>query len=255
MYPAGSLFTSSMPMEMTNITKALTTFAFYEIALPSSLDNTAYQQLTVGTTQANGMTAYIDGAPMGIADEHSHGNGRAVTLKISLSGTRGAIEGDDTHNTSILDPTTATKAEAGHTLTILSEELGYANYGFLHQLVKGITGDVALDGTKLIGTWKMRGGLAGEHLKLPNPSTSATAVPWTTASTGAGKPSTWYKTSFGTPAGVSDAKGGKQLLLHASGLGRGRFWVNGTSFVSSSSSRWRRSSPACVRLLPSSIAM
>jgi hypothetical protein len=88
-----------------------------------------------------------------------------------------------------------------------------------------------MDGVVLTGTWKMRGGLAGEHLSLPDPASSATTVPWAPVAAGATstKSATWYKASFATPGGVSDSGSGEQLLLHAAGLdsARGRFWVNG----------------------------
>jgi hypothetical protein len=38
-------------------------------------------------------------------------------------------------------------------------------------------------------------------------------------------PATWYQTTFKTPASV--AAGRAQLLVNATGLNRGRFWVNG----------------------------
>jgi hypothetical protein len=133
MYPAASLFRSMTPMEMTNLTKALTTFAYYELVLPSS-DAAASKELSVGTHQAMAMSAYIDGAMVGMADEHSHGNGKAVTLKIDLT----SSDGKGQAASSLLDlrSTGSENGTAVPTLTILAEELGYANYGFKNELFK-----------------------------------------------------------------------------------------------------------------------
>ena len=56
-------------------------------------------------------------------------------------------------------------AHAERPLTILSEELGYANYGFKMPIHKGLTaGSVAIDGAPVVpvGGWAMRAGLAGK---------------------------------------------------------------------------------------------
>ena len=209
-YPAASLFDSPSPMEMTNLTHALTTFAFYEAALPA--DEVA-AVVHIKSFEAMGLVAFIDGKELGATHEITHGNGASKTLTIDGEGATDAGQ------------------RAGKVLTILSEELGYANYGFTHQILKGIApgaGSVHVNLKAVAGPWKMRGGLAGEHLKLMDPAASAAAAKWSNVSAGGhGSAATWYKTEFATPAGVSDAPGGSQLLLDAKGLGRGRAWLNG----------------------------
>lgn len=117
-------------------------------------------------------------------------------------------------------------ATAGSTLTILAEELGYANYGFKSELLKGIavaSDAVRMNGAPVEGAWTMRGGLAGEHVGIYEATPSAT-ITWAPV-TGTVEPATWLKTSFATPDGVAD--GAAQLHLDVSGLQRGRIWLNG----------------------------
>lgn len=199
-YPAASVFTNSTPLEMTTITKALTTFAYYETTLGDGmLASTGPNALSIPTYQATAISAYLDGVFVGSANDHSHGSGSELTLDIAFTGA------------------------AGSTLTLVVEELGYANYGFKTQLKKGPSTAPSLNGKQLGGTWKMRGGLAGEHLHVWN----ASSAPWATpTATDAAKPGTWFQTTFSTPPGVSDAPDGQQLFFHAQGFNRGRIWVN-----------------------------
>ena len=90
------------------------------------------------------------------------------------------------------------------------------------------------DGATLGGAgWKMRGGLAGEQLGVFT-AAGAKRVKWSPATTmggagggggSSGKAATWYRTTFATPAAV--ASGDARLLFNASGLDRGRLWING----------------------------
>ena len=220
-YPAFAEFGDASPREMTNFTLALakdatdpgarsqrSTFALYETSMAAG-----GQTLSIGTQQAMSLTAFVDGTYAGQAHDLSHSNGAAKTLNISLVGAVNA-------------PKLASRDKV--TLTILAEELGYANYGFKTQLKKGITGAVALDGsTSAVGTsgWKMRGGLAGEHLQIFT-ETGAGNVTWQAAapSGAAARPATWYRTTFKTPSAVES---GARLLFNATGLNRGRIFVNG----------------------------
>ena len=91
-------------------------------------------------------------------------------------------------------------------------------------LVKGISGKVGLDSTDITSNgWRMRGGLAGEHLAVFT-AAGAAKVAWVPAASD-GSVATWYKTSFETPAAVESDM--VKLLINATGLNRGRFWVNG----------------------------
>ena len=173
----------------------------------------AAASLTVKSFEAMGLLGFVNGKLIGTAHEITHGNGAMKTLTLPQQPDRrasDALEG----------------ARAGSTLTILAEELGYANYGFTKEILKGIAAEpdaVQMGGESVNGEWTMRGGLAGEHLKLYD-SSSSSSVTWAPAS-GATGPATWLKTEFATPNGVAD--GGAQLHLDVEGLGRGRIWVNG----------------------------
>ena len=204
---------------MTNLThylgadpKRLSTFAYYEAKLGAEhLSATA--TVVVQSFEAMGLSAFVDGKSIGTTHEITHGNGAAKVLTIP--------QAPDGNVSSVLD-----HATAGSTLTILAEELGYANYGFKSELLKGIAvapDAVSMNGAPVKGEWTMRGGLAGEHAGIYAPSVSA-AVAWTPV-TGTVEPATWLKTSFATPDGVAD--GAAQLHLDVSGLQRGRIWLNG----------------------------
>ena len=217
-YPAGAVVNGPQPRDMTNFTLALaavagdpgarsrrTTFALYETRLARR-----GAQLTVGSTQAMAVAAFVDGAYAGAAHDLTHGDGRSVDLTIDLASAREVEEPD---------------AE-GATLTLLAEELGYANYGFKGRLEKGVVGTVSIDGNASAvgaGGWHMRGGLAGEQLELLTDA-GAARVKWADARS-ATHPATWYRTTFTTPSAV--AAGGARLLFNASGLNRGRIWING----------------------------
>jgi hypothetical protein len=108
--------------------------------------------------------AFVDGVKVGEAEDHTHGSGSAKTLTITASS-----PSSQTTNTTVTaaDARRAGAAPAAkNTLVLLAEELGYANYGFLHELMKGLSAPPSVDGSAVRGSWKMRGGLAGEHLGL-----------------------------------------------------------------------------------------
>ena len=259
-YPAASLFENAEPMEMTNLTHALTTFAFYEAAVTAeqatmlARSGEGAAMVSVKSFEAMGLVGFNNGKLIGTAHEITHGNGASKTLVLG-----GPDNSTDTDSDSAI-----TSAGGANVLTILAEELGYANYGFKTQLFKGIApgpNSVHIGLKAVAGPWKMRGGLAGEHLKIMDPAAATSPVragraqpvmrndlcglvfgkyeclkfpvfgcaqvAWTPVSAGAGSPATWYKTEFATPAGVSDSGTGSQLLLDAKGLGRGRIWLNG----------------------------
>jgi len=195
---------SERPIEMTNITKALTTFAYYEATIGSA------DSITLPSWESMAFVAFVDGVPVGGDEQHAHGSGKPWTGNIKLS------------------PLSQSSGE--HTLTLLAEELGYANYGFLGELFKGLNPQQppTLGGAAepLLG-WKQRSGTAGEHMRLMDAATS-TAVTWAPLAAGSAvRSATWLQTQFATPAGLADAPGGWQLLWHAVGLTRGRMWLNG----------------------------
>lgn len=178
---------------------------YYETTVPAAMSGG--DKIDLPTYQSMAFEAFVDKTKFGEVEDHTHGNGAPKTLTIS-----GNVMG-------------RRESSEGTTLVLLAEELGYANFGFKEQVKKGLSGQPSINGKALASTWKMRGGLAGEHLALFT-STGTSKVSWTTSgqSTTAG---VWLKTMFTTPANVADGPGATQLLLDASGLGRGRFWVNG----------------------------
>lgn len=176
--------------------------------------------LSIPTVNAQAFVAFVDGKKVGDVYDASHGSGSQKILTIDLSTAAAAaaaaapVEGED-----------ANMPRKVQTLTLLAEELGYANYGFKTELYKGIVTAWGKN-INVAGPWKMRGGLAGEHLKVWTTAGSR-SVTWTPAAPTAPllTAGTWYQTSFQTPAELS-ASADAKLLLHAQGLTRGRFWVN-----------------------------
>lgn len=237
----GEVVKSEVPIEMTNLTHALSTFAFYETQLSSAIIALAAKSpsLSVASFEAMGLVAFVDGKLVGTAHEITHGNGSPKTLTLpQQSGPNAQAESDSFQMT--LQQMQANGG--GATLTILSEELGYANYGFTHQILKGIAPQadaVSLGGVPLPGPWSMRGGLAGEHLKAYDDryncaSLGGCRVSWTESNHSASnRSSTWFKTAFvtpqqlnnGTPAGYNIMNA--EWLLNIEGLQRGRVWLNG----------------------------
>ena len=215
-YPPSALRRASAPIEMTNLTRGLTTFAFYSTTFgPAALPAT----LRVPTYEAMGLVAFADGTAIGHAENYAHHNGAPINLSIPLA-------------TPTIDSLTdveagrAAPANGTHTLTLLGEELGYANYGFNTPIAKGLAAPGVLD-VPVSGGWSMRAGLAGEHLGLMG-ADGASKVAWERVKLGTRQPAaSWYQTSFATPDAVLASGGGAQLLLNATGLHRGRFWVNG----------------------------
>ena len=61
MFPPASVFASATPIEMTNLTSALTTFAFYETELPNGLVLKTGSTLTIPTHNAMAFVAFVDG--------------------------------------------------------------------------------------------------------------------------------------------------------------------------------------------------
>jgi len=220
-YPNGSVIGASQPVEMTAFSSVLppstvslgatsrrSTFAFYEAQIGGS--GAVPTSLTADTFQAMSLSVYLDGVFAGEAHDLSHSSGSAMKMTVPLA----AIPTPA--------PQAISAAASARTLTILAEELGYANYGFKGQLKKGVEGVVSVDGAAVAGKWTMRGGLAGEHLKLYT-TEGANTVTWAPATSN--KPATWYRTSFASPAAVMS--GESTLLLNATGLNRGRVWLNG----------------------------
>jgi len=67
MYPPASVFASATPIEMTNLTSALTTYAFYETELPASLVLKSGSILAIPTHNAMAFVAFVDGKEVSAA--------------------------------------------------------------------------------------------------------------------------------------------------------------------------------------------
>ena len=248
-YPTSARRTAPAPIEMTNLTGGLTTFAFYETATPLLMGGRAVgSTLDIRTYEAMSTSVWVDGKAVGSAEDHTHGLGAPRTFKIPLPSLPSL---DPAGLPAAAAAPEATFGGPARTLTVLAEELGYANYGFKDPLKKGLDSPVEVDGVAIRGAWSMRVGLAGEHAQVMTAQGSS-KVPWQPVSPGAQAPATWYQTSFALPpelvaameASATHERGGQagtsnggvrgggaaataQLLLNATGLKRGRVWVNG----------------------------
>ena len=132
---------------MTTITSALTTFAFYETVLKNGVPH----NLTIPTVESQAFVAFVDGVKAGEVSEITHGNGAHTMLTIDLGAAATAAAAADG------EASTSTSTSTPHTLTLLAEELGYANYGFKTELFKGIV-ETQGKTINVAGPWKMRGG-------------------------------------------------------------------------------------------------
>ena len=106
-YPPATVVSSSAPVEMTNVTRGLTTFAVYQARL--SANTTASMKLKLPTWQAMAFAAFVDGVAAGAADDHSHSNGRDITLSIDLAAASGAGSTLTLLAESLATPTTASR--------------------------------------------------------------------------------------------------------------------------------------------------
>lgn len=211
-YPSSSLFTTQLPMEMSDINRALTTFALYETNVTSAALLGA-QAVNIDTAIAMAFVVFLDGQRVGDAYDTTHGNGKNISLTVNLDAT-------------ILAQIAERGSQGTHVLTLLAEELGYSNYGFKTRLYKGVVGQVKLDGKTLPGPWFQRGGLAGEQLQIMTDQGRGKAG-WTPVyESSASSAATWYEANFNTSPEALRNKGSK-LMLNATGLMRGRFWING----------------------------
>jgi len=196
-------------------------------AVAASPDGAAAVPLTLASAAAQGWAAFADGALVGTVDELSHGQGTAsLTMRLNLSRAAGA--------------------GGPLVLALLSSSLGIGNGAGVSNGtssgVKGITsaaprsvllgkdgaGAHAVDLTTA-APWAHVCGASGEARGAFTPAGGA-ALPWAPAGAGAAPPLTWLRTTFTAPAAAFVTPGieaNATLNLDASGLSRGRFWVNG----------------------------
>jgi len=186
------------PFEQLNVTKDLTEYLFYSTSFTAKTAGS--NALVVLSTKSNGMVAFVDGAFQIAQDDHSHADGTNV-LNMNLQLTPGP-----------------------HSLTLLSSSLGIDNGMGVASggKQKGIVGPVLVGDLNITNSaWIMRPFLVGELKEIFTPE-GASNVNWTNAVPSI--PITWFQTEFATPTAPADRY---SVLLNATGMGRGHFYVNG----------------------------
>jgi beta-galactosidase len=200
------------PLEQTALmlnSTILSDYAWYETDFFLDVDVNSLT-LFVDTQKANAFLAFVDGKRVGWADDHEHAEG-SLTLNMTL----GRL------------------SRGSHTLSLLSESLGYSNLigrwgASTKAKPKGLTGDVLLYSPNLGRnvslvdgrSWRSRAGLHGESLMLDNgwkPEYLAEHLE-------VGRyPCSWTSISFDTPRYDRMMQG---LFVDIS-TGRGHLWLNG----------------------------
>ena len=199
-----SKFPSSIhasPPEQGTISHGLSEYLWYSTNLTSSGQSAA--TLIIPTVTSNLMSVFLNGEFIGSGGDHSHSTQHAVNVSITIP----AIP--------------AGRSE----LLILSETLGYDNLmaACSSPKVKGIIGNVLLNGAALEGPWKARNELAGNVLQVWAPSNQG-SIPWQSSGT-SNRPLTWYKTTF--TLDMSAVTSDTAVLLKPIGFTRGHLFVNG----------------------------
>jgi hypothetical protein len=119
MYPPSALVHSAKPTEMTNLTQALTTYAFYEVKVTKAQFGDG-KNFTVATSEAMAFRVFVDGKPVAEKVDTQHSTRPEPILYLNIGDL-----GDWPAN-----------ASGEVALTLLAEEMGYANYGFVGGLEK-----------------------------------------------------------------------------------------------------------------------
>jgi len=217
------------PLEQSLLTRSVVTdFAWYEVDFEVGAGSSEVFEVVVGTQKSDAWLAFVDGAFMDAADDHEHQEGSVnATLRLGS-----------------LSPGT-------HTLSLLSESLGYHNlvgrWGVgTGPKTKGITSAVTLrravasvagpagNASSAGGAvalvdgrpWRMRADLAGKDSGRARTSPSTSTITGGASIAGGGgdrAPGMWTALSFTTPA----LGPGEALMLDGAALGRGRLWLNG----------------------------
>jgi hypothetical protein len=206
--------------------------------------------LTLQTANANAWTVFADGRLVGSGwelghhggtvhlghDDCSKDGGKNITLDLSKLAQRTPESSDGRGGGS---------GGGGFLLTLLSSSVGIDNGGGIHNSntstsstgVKGITSSAAnsvvLGGVDLTSgqPWVHQVGATGEATAVFT-AAGAAKVAWVAAGGGSAAPMTWLQARFDAPAAVlkpaTPATELKATLnLDATGLSRGRFFVNG----------------------------
>jgi hypothetical protein len=181
--------------------------------------------LSLASSAAQAWVCFADGRLVGAAADPSHSNGaRTINVTLDLSAASSAC------------------SSAPTTLALLSSSLGIGNgggvQGGISTGVKGITSDAArsvvLGGVDITAAavWTHVAGSVGE-LKQVFTAAGGASVPWAPLAPApvALPPLSWLRAAFTAPAAVLAPPAGVEvsatLSLDATGLSRGRLFVNG----------------------------
>ena len=217
--------TKSHPAPQVEITGDATEYMWYhaEFELPETTYPVAMTLKMVGRL-ANHYSVFVDGEFKGSASDETHSPERqnqVVSHAVHLGFVGGA---------------------GRHAVSILSESLGVSNFPMFpgdrpYDFEKGVvwaavTRDdggeatlVDIEGARPGDRWRMRPGLYGETVGLPEDEGDVT-WDWLPPGNPEVSPATWLRAEFAAPDEY-DPDAGDALLLDASGLGRGRAWING----------------------------
>ena len=194
-------FRSQYPLEQLSVTQDESEYLFYQTSI--QVDKAGNYNVTLLSTQANAMLAFVDGKLQSNTYNNEHTSGNAIfILPISLS------------DSSL------------HNLTFLSVSLGihngvapgsYQSKGIIGTVLLGLSTDL----TERV--WEHRAKLDGEIREVYT-SEGLSTVPWTSDwQKYVNQPLVWFRCSFARP----NISAGHTLLLNLDGMGRGHIYLNG----------------------------
>lgn len=234
----GRVVRASAPLEAVQFTEYDSELCVYSANISDTELNSALAaasegkvNITLASAKAQAWTVFIDGVVVGTGWELSHGGGTAViAVQLNATAMRSLVSAARGH-TSV------------HALALLSTSLGIDNGGGVHNTnasmsstgIKGITstapGSVMFGGVDLTTrSWTHQVGAAGEAFGAASDSPGI-QINWTVTDGPSAPPMSWLKATFEAPAAAVDpdpnGERNATLNLDATGLSRGRFFVNG----------------------------
>ena len=238
----GAVVHSALPLEAVAFSEYDSEIVLYETQLTAAAlaaavaasPSAAAVTLSLASSAAQAWSCFADGRLVGTAADISHGNSvRTINVTLNLSGAAAAV--------AAAKPSAGERA-AAITLALVSSSLGIGNGGGVQAGVstgvKGVTSAsaraVVLGGVDITAAapWVHVAGSVGE-LKQVFTAAGGATVPWAPLAppAAAAPPLTWLRTTFTAPAATLAPPVGVEvtavLNLDATGLSRGRFFVNG----------------------------
>ena len=226
----GTVLHSAAPLEAVNFSEYDSELTLYVTQLSASAlaaavaasPSSAAVALSIASSAAQAWSCFADGRLVGVAADLSHGNSvRTINVTLNL--------------------TAATAAPNATTLALVSSSLGIGNGGGVQAGVstgvKGITSaaarSVLLGGVDITSAaeWVHVVGSVGELRRVYAPDGGG--APWTPLAPSAATvpPLSWLRANFTAPpdtlAPPPGVEAAAALNLDATGLSRGRFFVNG----------------------------